>query len=299
LFYTLKETHPNAVLIGVQKAGTTALYNWISQHPQVFGNPAMKDFPFFCNAGYFDKGEDWFAQRFSRWSGQKIILHGYVHYLFFAEQTAARLKAFNPDTRLLAILRNPAERAYSAYLQARKTGHEPVSSFNEAIDYELSGKLLSFKDVTNRSYIAQGKYSKNIRTYYKHFDSDRIKIILYDDLKEHPEATCRDIFDYLSIDGSFTAKISTRNEYGIPRSRLLRDLVKNGIKSPLIREILPINMRIRTRQIVRAFNTRRSEKPVLESSTWQRLDEIYESEIDRLENLLGKDLSSWRNYRPN
>lgn len=298
VFTNLKATLPNTVLIGVQKAGTTALYNWISQHPDVFGEPAMKDFPFFCDAGYFGKGEDWFAERFSKWSGEQIILHGYVHYLFFATETASRLKAFNPDLKVLAVLRNPAERAYSAYLQARKTGHEPIASFDEAIDYELSGGLVDFKDVANRSYIAHGKYSHSIETFNQFFDRKHFKIVLYDDLKGDPHAICADIFEFLSIATDFTATISSLNEYGMPRSRLLQDMIKSGVRWQMLRELMPINMRIRTRQIIRALNTRKGEKPELDSGTWQRLDELYAGEISRLENLLGKDLSSWRGYEP-
>jgi hypothetical protein len=294
----LKDTYPNAVLIGVQKGGTTALYNWIAQHPEVYGDPAMKDFPYFCNGGYQDKDDEWFAERFSGWNGQRIILHGYVHYLYFAKETAERLKSFNPDLRLIAVLRNPAERAYSAYLQARKTGHEPIARFEEAIDYELSGNLLSFKDITNRSYIAQGKYSNNIRKYYEHFGPDRLKIVLHDELKNNPERICREIYNFLSIDSNFTVKISNLNEYGTPRSGLLRNLVNNGIKSPRIRELLPINMRIRARQIVRAFNTKRGEKPELGPDTWQRMNKFYEAEIDDLERILNINLDHWRNYYP-
>jgi hypothetical protein len=294
----LKKVLPNTVLIGAQKAGTTALYNWISQHPEVYGDQAMKDFPFFCDSRYFDKGEDWFAARFSKWNGERIILHGYVHYLFFAKETAARLKAFNPDLKLLVVLRNPAERAYSAYLQARKTGNELIPSFDTAIDYELSGNLHSFKDIANRSYISHGRYSESIRTFYKYFDPKQIKIALYDELKDNPEGSCREFFEFLSVDNNHISKITSDNEYGVPKSRLVQGLIRKGIKWPLIREIIPINMRIRSRQIIRKINTRKGEKPLLESSTWQRLDNLYKTEIGHLESLLDKDLSSWRMYHP-
>jgi hypothetical protein len=298
VFNPLTEVLPNAVLIGVQKAGTTALYNWISQHPEVFGDPAMKDFPFFCDASYFNKGSDWFAERFSNWNGEKIILHGYVHYLSFGEETAPRLKAFNPDLKLLAVLRNPAERAYSAYLQARKTGHEPIMSFEEAIDNELAGNLSSFKDIANRSYISHGYYSHSISTFWKHFDPDQLKVLLYDNLKNDPVGSCIEVFEHLSIDKNFTAKITSLNRYGMPRSRWLQNLLKDGIKWSVARELVPLNTRIRLRQLARAINTKTDEKPVLETSIWQRLDDFYKSEIDRLENIIGRDLSSWRNYRP-
>jgi hypothetical protein len=89
--------HPNLILLGAQKSGTTAVYDWLSQHPDIFGNAAMKDFPFFCRSDYYGRGLDWFSRHFKGHAGQRYILHGYVHYLFLGDEVAKRLFHYNPE----------------------------------------------------------------------------------------------------------------------------------------------------------------------------------------------------------
>jgi hypothetical protein len=126
---------PNFILIGVQKAGTTSLYDWIAQHPDVYGPKGMKDFPFFCNDEYYKNGLKWFSKFFRDHHGEKIIFHGYVNYIY-NNMSAQRIYDYKKDIKLLLILRNPIERAYSAFWYMRKIGIETLKTFEEAIDIE-------------------------------------------------------------------------------------------------------------------------------------------------------------------
>ncbi|MDP6674458.1 MAG: sulfotransferase [Gammaproteobacteria bacterium] len=290
----MRKTLPNTLLIGVQKGGTTALYNWISQHPDVYGDSAMKDFPFFCRDEYFSRGLDWFSERFDGWNREKIILHGYVHYLFFATDTISRLKSFNPKLKLIVVLRDPVERAFSAFLQAQKIGHEKYERFEDAIEYELSGQLRTFKDLTNKSYIAQGYYSDNIEAVLNAFPDNQLKVFLYEDICNAPQDVCHTIYRHLDLDTKFQANTVSKNVYGVPRSRFLQTIIKNGIASPALRSLLPLNTRIRIRHALYALNIRQADKPDMAAETRARLHEVYKDEILKLEKIINRDLTAWK-----
>ncbi|NND55475.1 MAG: hypothetical protein HKN56_10970 [Gammaproteobacteria bacterium] len=284
---------PNLIIAGVQKGATTALYDWLSQHPDVFGDPAMKDFPYFCEGGYKAKGLDWFAERFSDWNDETVILHGYVHYLFLAEETAPELIAFNKDIRLLIVLRNPVDRAFSGYLQARNKGHESCETFEEAIEDDLGQKLDDFKSLTNRSYISHGFYSRQLETLFKYIPRENVKIMNFDDVNHDPERTCRECFEFIGVNTSFKPDFVRKNDYGVPRSPYLQRLIAGALFSKTLRDLVPINLRIRIRHKLHELNTRRDAKPRLSPETRAQLQAIYADEIPRIAEISGLDLSDW------
>jgi len=285
---------PNTIIAGVQKGATTALYSWLAQHPDIFGETAMKDFPYFCQDGYIAEGTDWFARRFSRWQNEKIVLHGYVHYLFLAEQVAPLLMDFNPELRLLIVLRNPIDRAFSGYLQARKKGHESRDTFEEAIQDDLSHSLTTFKDITNRSYLSHGMYSEQLAMLFRHIPQAQVKIILFEDLNADPQRVCKSCFEFLGVDPGFQPELIRKNDYGVPRSQAIQKIIAGGLFSTRLRDLIPINLRIHLRRLLHNMNTRRDEKPRLTPETRKQLEQLFAPEIPRIEQISGLDLSAWK-----
>jgi len=286
--------HPNLILLGAQKSGSTAVYNWLSQHPDIFGNPAMKDFPFFCRQDYFDRGFEWFSEHFKGHSEESYILHGYVHYLFLGDEIAQRLFDYNPELKFLALLRNPVERAFSGFLQARKTGNEPIESFEEALQANQRGELHTLRERVDRSYLTHGLYSAQLEKYLHCFPEQQVKIILFDEINSSPKETCSNIFQFLQIDTEFEPRLTKKNIYGKPRFSGIESLVRNGIPSSTIRNLLPLTVRSKIRQHMRTLNTVATEKPAIKPETRKMLLDYYADEIERLENLTGLNLESWR-----
>ncbi len=285
---------PNVILIGAQKGGTTALFDWLSQHPDVFGEPAMKDFPFFCRDDYLDKGLGWFAKRFSGWRNEKVILHGYVHYLFFSEDTTKHFVNMIPDVKLIAVLRNPVDRAFSAYLQAKKTGRENLPTFEQAIDYELTGCLEGFDDFSNRGYISHGMYFHQLQYLLKYFPAEKLKILLFDDLNNDPQGVYRELFEFMEVDSKFNPELVRRNDFGVPRTQIIKWLNASKVFGAVVRALVPLNMRIRFRHRLIQLNTRKQTKPELSGELRCRLQEIFEGDLKQLEELLGRSLDIWR-----
>jgi len=287
---------PNTIVIGAQKCGTTALYNWLSQHPDIFGEPAMKDFPFFCSDEHLNRGQVWFSKRFAGERGERVILHGYVHYLFLAERTAELFAQLPPETKLLAILRNPIDRAHSAFLQARKTGRESLKSFDAAVERELSKGIDNLESPEDQAYLAHGLYADQLANLLKFFPRNRIKVILFDDLEENPQRLCSDIFIFLGLSPDFSPTFKTINAFGIPRTQIVISLLSNRIITSFLKLFIPLNLRIRISQGLIQLNTKIVSKPAVSEEVRLRLSKYFNQDIENLELLLGRSLANWKKY---
>lgn len=122
----------NAFIVGAQKAGTTSLYDWLSQHPDVSAPLEMKDFHYFTE--HFGENIDTLHKHYKE--SKSVKLHCAVNYLFFSETVATKLKNYNPNSKIIICLRNPIDRAISAYKYFRKTCRESYSLY-DALNREL------------------------------------------------------------------------------------------------------------------------------------------------------------------
>ena len=292
----MKQSLPNVILLGAQKAGTSSLYNWLSQHPDIFAPDGMKDYNFFCNKENLQLGVKWFSKSFVRHTNQNIILHGHVNYIFYADSAASNIYNFNKDIKLILILRNPIERSYSAYWDARKVALEDVDNFEDAIKKEeermSSGDS---KQLDLLTYLEHGYYSKQIKEYLKYFSRDQIKIIFFEDLKNHPKNTVQDVFSFLKVEKDFCPVFEKVNLAGLPRSILLQRLLQK-IKIPrVIKGFISTNYtsKIKTK-LIREFNVRKLEYPKMKNETRNVLLSRFSNEIDELEELLDVNLNHWR-----
>ncbi len=289
---------PNLILLGAQKSGSTAVYDWLSQHPDIFGNPAMKDFPFFCDPRYYERGPDWFAEHFRGQHAESYILHGYVHYLFLGSEIAQRLHKFNPELRLIVLLRNPVERAFSGWLQACKTGHETDSVFASALQPDRNDQLHSLHDRVYRSYLSHGLYGKQLQQYLRVFPREQIHIELYESVQQNPAALCERLFTFLGIDHGFRPRLSEKNVYGKPRFAAIEKLIQRGIPSALLHKLIPLTVRSKLRQRARALNTVAVAKPALDPTTRSELQSYYATDVALLQELTGLDLQHWLRPAP-
>ena len=107
----------------------------------------------------------------------QIILHAYVNYIFFCESAAKRIYEFDPNIKLLLILNNPIDRAYSAFWEAKKVGVESIDSFDEAIKLDKQRLNGNYREQASLTYLSHGLYSQQIETYFKYFNQNNLKII--------------------------------------------------------------------------------------------------------------------------
>jgi hypothetical protein len=283
---------PNFILIGVQKAGTTSLYDWIAQHPDVYGPKGMKDFPFFCNDEYYKNGLKWFSKFFRDHHGEKIIFHGYVNHIY-NNMSAQRIYDYKKDIKLLLILRNPIERAYSAFWYMRKIGIETLKTFEEAIDIEDKRKSGNYRERNNLTYIDHGFYYKQLMNFYKFFSKSQIFIAFFEDIKENRENLIKKIYNFLEVDENFVPLFNVENPSGVPRIGLIQRILSKKIAPPYIKDLIPLDKRILIKDFLMNLNVKKVNYSPIKLETKRNLINTYRDEILRLEDLLGIDLSGW------
>lgn len=290
---------PNALLIGAQKAGTTSLFDWISQHPQVLSSQAIKDFPYFWHDTNYSKGINELTKHLPLKTNEKIILAGNVNDLFF-DVSAERIHALSPEMKLIICLRNPIERAESAYRHALERGFEK-RTFREAIQEELSGKrYINLLDQVAKDYIAHGNYGEQIARYLNLFGRDQLHVVLFEDLKQQPELVVRGIFQFLAIDDEFSPKFFRRNETkgGARLSSINLFIYNKGIRQPWwyrhLKKIINRDARSKIRDALDKINLKKTRVfEVRSPETENLLREYYAADIKLLSSLLNRDFSGW------
>ena len=293
---------PNFLVIGAPKSGTTALYNFLRQHPQVYMSPNKEPRFFACDArpldyrgpfenGLINKTSIWKREHYAALFGgardELALGEATPSYLWFPG-TPERIQALLPHARLVAVLRQPADRAFSHYMMHRRDGREPLS-FEDALRAEP--QRLAANWYYGRYRLA-GYYHRHLSRYYELFPREQIRVYLYDDLVRDAAALLRDIFRFLGVDDGVTVDTSVRyNLSGIIENPGLR-AVWAGTNRP--REILRPLVPRRLRTLVAGFFTsRKMIRVAMREDTRAELVADYREDILKLQELIGRDLSGW------
>lgn len=294
---------PNFLIIGAQKAGTTALAYYLSQHPEVFMSP-VKEPGFFAFEGQppnFSGPDDHqsfrlvttdleqYQQLFTEVSSEKAVGEASTWYLYHPD-APYRIKHYIPDARLIAILRNPVDRAFSSYMHLIKQNREPLHSFKEALAQEEKRINAGWEYLWH--YKQMGLYTDQIKRYQREFDPSQLKVFLYEDLDNFPEKILKEIFYFLGVDKEIMPPVLSRhNISGVKRSKLIANLLKDGnpIKSTL-KPLLPIKFRQELANFVRVRNFK---KHTCSKDIRFQLTQEFKDDIIELQELIQRDLSGW------
>jgi sulfotransferase family protein len=284
-------TLPNFIMIGVAKGGTTSVSRYLAQHPQIFMCP-IKATNFF---GYedardwkwHDEGDPPLLRNFpvktldeyeAMFAGAKDeIAIGEVSPQYIRCPTAAqRIHERLPKVKLVASLRNPADRAFSGFLMRTRRG-ESVESF--------------YKELTAQSsHVKEGFYYRRLKRYLDLFPREQLKIYLFEDFKKDAGKIVAELFAFLGVDTTFTLDTSVRHNPGaVPRLRLLNRLLYSPTLARIARSVLP-GMKGTLKQ-VRQMNL--SPAPKLPADLRAELVALYREDILKVQDLLDRDLSLW------
>jgi hypothetical protein len=197
---------PDFIVFGAQKSGTTSLYRYLTAHPSV-APAAEKQLDFFSHAA-FHRGYEWYLSRFSE--REPGVLSGEASpYYMFHPHAPGRIFEFDPNVRLVAILRNPVDRTYSHYQHQVRNHREPLS-FEEALSSEadrISGEAekmmldATFYSTVHRrhSYLARSRYAEQLETWFSLFSEEQILVLESGALFEEPEKTLGRATSFLGL----------------------------------------------------------------------------------------------------
>ena len=295
---------PNFLIIGFEKAGTTSVYHYLKQHPQVFMSP-IKETNFFLHKGQNPEvlpylGKELLVVRkiadylalFEEVSKHKAI--GEASPLYLADPNAAEcIRHYIPHAKLIALLRDPVERAYSAYWMRVRDGRE-TRSFEQAVEEELCGRLDDLLEIGRRHYVRWGLYARHLKFYFNRFDRSQLAIYLFEDMQADPRGLMRELFRFLDVDDAFAPDTSVHyNASGVPKYRLLRPLFGKSALTRTLRRGLPGPLYRRAASIQEAWRSRALSKPPMPPKLRRRLLARYRRDILELQAMLNRDLSHW------
>ncbi len=294
---------PKFLVVGAARAGTTALHNYLQQHPEVF-LPAQKEPCFFCFADEelrYKKGKFAFAvtdykkykRLFKDAKPGQITGEISTPYLYLHNQTINNIKKYHTQSdslKIIIILRNPIERAYSQYLWKVRDGREELS-FEDALKKEK--KRMEENYSFDYFYAHRGLYSEQVKNYLENFHS--VKIILFDDFKFSFEKTMADLCNFLGVDSTidFIRKHNI-NSSSFPRFGTLGKMitVESKIKFKILNYI-PEDLRLGIKEHFNRWNSSTKFPLPIAAATKVYLHEYYKEDISKLQTLIGVDLSLW------
>jgi sulfotransferase family protein len=302
---------PNFFIIGAQKAGTTSLYHYLNQHPQIYMSPIKE--PFFFDHEISPNGEvvqqefggrqqaprfvntEQYCTLFRAAKGETAIGEASPLYIY-APRTPERIKKYVPEARSIALLRNPADRAYSAFLHAVRIGAEPLTDFAQALQREEDRIRDNWHYVFH--YRTRGLYHAQLKRYYEVFGRERVGVWLYEDLRDDPASVTQDVFRFLEVDDTFVADTSSRhNPAGVPESEAARAMMRMTDTSVgVLRNAVPPTSKIFpfVSKMRRAVQSRvLTEPPPIDPEIRTELIKGYREDILKLQVLIGRDLSMW------
>ena len=292
---------PNTFIVGVQKAGTTSLYDWMAQHPDILGPEVMKDFHFFTKDEHYSKGVNWLGRYYDDYKGEKIVMEGGVNYIF-SEVAPKRFYDYNPDQKFILVLRDPVKRAFSAFNYFAKMGVEE-RTFQEAIADEKKGIYQEWNEKIYFSYLEHGLYHKQLQNYLKYFQLSQFKILFFEDLLTDKEGIVREVYQFLKIDETYIPEFSTKNTTGKARFRSMNKFMNthNPVKET-IKKILPIHKLLSDKHkllisnYVLATNTTKSEKNTIPKEISDFGKTYFAKDIAMLEKLVDFDFKTKWTY---
>ncbi len=291
---------PDFFIVGAPKCGTTALYDYLSPHPDVF-MPFHKE-PLYFGADltrrYGAMSESDYLALFRDARADQVVGEASAWYLY-STTAALEIQRASPEARIIVMLRNPVDVMHAQHSQLLFSEQEEIADFGEALAAEEDraiGLRLPRGPIRpeNLLYRRMVRFSEQLSRYIDVFGHDRIHVIIHDDLRRDTPREYRRVLEFLAVDPTFAPAFHASNENKLVRRRWLQRLIWDP---PLLRALIPVVRRYpfvhRLRARLLAFNSVRAPRSPLEPILRGRLQQELVPEVEALGTLLGRDLSHW------
>jgi hypothetical protein len=296
-------TQPNFLITGAPKCATTSVYYYLRQHPEIFmpENKEPRTFaslnrvPDYQGPGDLHREEHTvtdlaqYEALFDEARDEAAIGEASVIDLY-DPVAADEIMRHLPRARLIALLRNPVDRAHSNYQHQRYHGREPLADFGQALEQE-AGRLRSGWGPF-WAYAGLGFYASQLQRYYERFEPDQIGVFLYDDLERDPVGLLQSIYRFLGVSDSFVPDVSRRYLVGgKPRVASFSKLIYSASRfKDAVRPLVPDYVLAKLKELeARANRRRQTLDPKLRASLIER----FRDDLLQLEKILDRDLSAW------
>jgi len=290
---------PDFFIVGAPKCGTTSLYKYLKNHPDIF-LPEQKELHYFSSKQLQNRAMgpgdadaisrictdlSSYQKHFEQRNLEKVAGDISPSYLFYAE-VAESIKEYNPNAKIIIVLRNPAKKAFSQYCHLLRSGQES-KSFSDALKDEDMRISSQWNDMW---YYTEGsRYYRGVKKYIDTFGEANVKVILFEDMISDLETTIGDLLSFIGVSGGLDIETDAVHNKGYGKSRFGRismSLVRNEKLKKVIRSLLSPNMLKSLKKIT--FRIMFKEKNEIASCDYKTVMSTLESDIIDLENLIGR-----------
>lgn len=296
---------PNFFIIGAPRCGTTSLFAYCRQHPEIYMSHIKEPNFFLFNEGNSAFGGPGsceavrtairnprtYEKLFAKAGPALAVGEASVNYLI-STQACDRIKARIPHAKLVVMLRQPVDRAYSSFIRSLRDGTEPCTRFEDAwADHERRVR----ENWWSCQHKAKSLYYAPLKKYLQTFSRDQIQIHLFEDLTQHPRAIIQQLFTFLGVNSAFAPDLAAHYNASQPVEHpLLRTLWNRttGLRAVLA-PALPLAWRGRLFVHLVAQRQLRSDQQPLPPGLRTRLTAELKDDILRLQDLIDRDLSHW------
>ena len=280
-------------IVGAPKAGTTSLYNYLNEHPEIVMS-TKKETDYFSNESiekqgmYYEKKRIMTLARYHSFfpvSENKIYGEASVSYLFYKD-VPKKIKDYNANAKIIVMLRNPVDRAFSHYLMDYRLGLSS-NSFDQIIEKKLNNKKAH---LYYQQYVELGLYYNQIKRYFDFFGKENICIIFFHDFKNNPEKEVKRVYNFLGLVKNYKSEINKQyNTFSMLHNVYIRKLYSMVWLRKFLRAIIPKEIT----KIIKSKLMKKDRKPELILDIRNKLNQLFIKDILLLEELLKKDLSRW------
>lgn len=293
----MKGRWPNLFIVGAPRSGTTTLHSWLGQHPDIFMS-RIKEPHYFSDIDFPGIGkkvlqvtrqQSEYLDLFSE--AEETIIRGESSSHYLADPCSPKhIYDAVPNAKIIAILRDPVQRAYSHYLLYGRRGEQRtfLDIVQDCLEQNPPYDNLTY------NLVDMGYYHTQLERYYRYFPVENILVLSFYELQYTPTEVLRRVCSFLGVDNHVIADINTsqvNNQYMQPSNALFRKLSSSDILTALGLKLLPRSLlsRIRYKLLLKP-----AEKPELDQESRRLLTLVYEPEVERLERLLGENFNSLR-----
>jgi len=299
----------NLFIVGMPKAGTTSLHQYLAQHPQIFMT-ADKE-PHFFSTDLLAEGEQFhgfakytryptlneYHQLYETVQSEQIIGESSVFYLY-SQKAAAEIYQYNQSAKIIIMIREPVSFLYSLHSQGVYSGNETERDFEKALKLEKNRKngddLPSTVHFPSRLfYLEHIRIREQIQRYLDIFPKENIKIILFDDFKKDTATCYNDVLQFLNIDVSFAPDFTNHNPNTTIRSPELMKVLQDPEHpvAKMAKKVFPRKVLRKGKEFIKKANTKVEDRKPLSAKTEDKLRQQARKEVCALQELLqGEEL---------
>ncbi len=286
---------PNLFIIGAPKCGTTALATWLSGHPEICFSRSKEPHYFSTDYKLTDTLSDYLDFFSASRDSDKFLAEASVWYMH-SSTAIENILTFNENSKFLVMLRNPVEMVLSMHQQQLFNGNELIHDVSSALEknsVRLAGESVGVRSgypPKHLAYLRSCALSWQLERVIQSVPSDQLHIVLHDDLKKDPHATYHDVLRFLDVELVYPESFDYINKAKSRRSFMLDSLV---LKMVSIKRTIGMRRSLGVMSFLRKWNQKLAPKRDFDASTKALLCDHFQSDVEKLGRLLGRDLSGW------